>query len=132
MPPKTSNTHHVTFHFYKSAVMLSVPSSTSIKSLKTQLLAAFQPLSSTLPVEIPKAPSDIQLWETRAAVEGREGDDSLRCLEEDGGELGKTIIQLGWPRWKTLFVSFKGADGSFGQPIYTVPDVEDEEPEEVA
>ncbi|WRT70156.1 uncharacterized protein IL334_007150 [Kwoniella shivajii] len=130
MPPKQSNIHHVTFHFNKSAVLLSVASSTSISSLKTQLLPALKPLSSTLS-SLPTSASDIQLWETKSLVEGDESSspDGVRNLEGDG--IGsKTIAQLSWGRWKTLFVSFRNTDGTFSEPVYTIPDVEDEEPDE--
>ncbi|WVW86264.1 hypothetical protein I302_108306 [Kwoniella bestiolae CBS 10118] len=126
MPPKSSNLHHITFHFYKSAVLLSLPSNTSISSLKTQLLPALSPLSSSLPVDLPTSTSDIQLWEDKSLVEGQEGNEREIQLLEEGG---KTISQLGWGRWKSLYVSFKSPDGSFSKPVYTIPDVEDEEPD---
>ncbi|OCF41369.1 hypothetical protein I317_04850 [Kwoniella heveanensis CBS 569] len=138
-PPKISNLHHVTFHFYKSAVLLSVPSNTSIKTLKETLISALQPLSNTLssssltnPIISPAdlTPADIQLWESKAVVEGQEGQGSIRNIEEgDSGVGSRSVNALGWGRWKSVFVSFKNADGTFGEPVYTVPDVEDEEPD---
>ncbi|WVF72942.1 hypothetical protein IAT40_007760 [Kwoniella sp. CBS 6097] len=135
MPPKTSNLHHVTFHFYKSAVLLSVPSNTTIKVLKESLVSALQHLSSTL-AALPSpispsdlSPADIQLWESKEAVEGQEGQGSIRNIEDDSGIGSRSINALGWGRWKTVFVSFKNTNGTFDEPVYTVPDVEDEEPD---
>ncbi|WWD19683.1 hypothetical protein CI109_104145 [Kwoniella shandongensis] len=130
MPPKSSNLHHITFHFYRSAVLLSLPANTTINNIKSTLLPALLPLSQTLPIQIPTSTSDIQLWETKPPVDGQEASpsDGIRNLEEDGGVGGKSISALGWGRWKTVFVSFRGEDGEFSEPIYTIPDVEDEEP----
>ncbi|WVQ66910.1 uncharacterized protein L199_005101 [Kwoniella botswanensis] len=126
MPPKSSNLHHITFHFYKSAVLLSLPSNTTITSLKTQLLPALSPLSSTIPVDLPTSISGLELWEDNSLIEGQDQTDKdIQKLTEGS----KTIAQLGWDRWKTIYVSFKNPDGSFSKPIYTVPDVEDEEPD---
>ncbi|WWC91791.1 uncharacterized protein L201_006738 [Kwoniella dendrophila CBS 6074] len=133
MPPKSSNLHHVTFHFNKSAILLSLPSNTTINSIKTQLLPALEPLSSTLSEPKTTKSSDIQLWEYKSPVEGQEqnanGEKEIHNLESQSGISGKTISQLGWSRWKTLFISFKASDGTFPQPTYTIPDVEDEEPD---
>ncbi|WVR00133.1 hypothetical protein IAU59_007275 [Kwoniella sp. CBS 9459] len=138
MPPKTSNLHHVTFHFYKSAVLLSVPSNTTIKTLKETLISALHPLSSSTLSALPNpispedlSPTDIQLWESKEAVEGQEGQvqGSVRSIEDDSGIGSRSISALGWGRWKTVFVSFKNVDGTFDEPVYTVPDVEDEEPD---
>ncbi|KAK8853270.1 hypothetical protein IAR55_003973 [Kwoniella newhampshirensis] len=129
MPPKSSNLHHITFHFYRSAVLLSLPANTSINNVKTSLLSALAPLSQTLPVPIPKTTSEIQLWETKPLVDGQEPttDDGIRNVEDDPGVGNRSISALGWGRWKTLFVSFRGEDGQFSQPIYTIPDVDDDE-----
>ncbi|WWC64500.1 uncharacterized protein I303_107110 [Kwoniella dejecticola CBS 10117] len=131
MPPKSSNLIHVTFHIQKSAILLSVPSSSTINSLKSQLIPALQPLSSTLPKSIPKSPSDIQLWEYKDAIEGQDPsqDKQIHNLESASGVGGKSIASLGWERWKTVFISLKDAEGEFSKPVYTIPDVEDEDPD---
>ncbi|EAL19257.1 hypothetical protein CNBH3560 [Cryptococcus deneoformans B-3501A] len=154
-PPKEASIHHVTFHFYRSAVLLSLPNTTTFTSLKSSLLPALQPLAQTLPISLPASPNDIQFWEfTNSSSAGEEGDaaaagaageqKTLRCLENDPGIAGRDIKQLGWPRWKAILVrwvelpfliavganhamySFKGEDGSFKEPIYTIPDPDDD------
>lgn len=137
MPPKETSIHHITFHFYRSAVLLSVPNITTFTSLKAALLLALQPLAQALPISLPTSPDDIQFWEfVNSNSAGEEGDatavgaageeKTLRCLENDPGIAGRDIKQLGWPRWKTILVSFRGEDGSFKEPIYTIPDPDDD------
>ncbi|WWC72085.1 uncharacterized protein I206_106045 [Kwoniella pini CBS 10737] len=134
MPPKSSNLHHITFHFNKSAILLSLPSNTTINLIKSQLLKALQPLSTTLSFK-PNLISDIQLWEYKEIIEGQEiQEKEIKNLEDDesNNNIGnKSISTLGWERWKVLFISFKNPDDStFSKPVYTIPDVEDEEPDE--
>ncbi|KAL7424560.1 hypothetical protein Q5752_000244 [Cryptotrichosporon argae] len=127
MPPKRSDLVHVTFHFYKSAVLLSVPSTTSVSSLKSQLLPALQPLAATLPAP-PASVDDIALYEDRPVVDGEQGGAGATVpLDADADTIGK----LGWGRWKRVYVSF-AKDGAFGPPEYTIPDVDDDEPIEDA
>ncbi|KIR53527.1 hypothetical protein I315_04121 [Cryptococcus gattii Ru294] len=155
MPPKETSIHHITFHFYRSVVLLSVPNTATFTSLKAALLPALQPLVQTLPISLPTSPDDIQFWEfANSNSAGEEGDataagaageeKTLRCLENDPGIAGRDIKQLGWPRWKTILVrwvelpflitidanqsmySFRGEDGSFKEPIYTIPDPDDD------
>lgn len=74
----------------------------------------------------------------------------MRDLEAEEGGAGRSIAVLGWGRWKRVFVrqvlvyrdsitrgirtdvmnSFRGDDGEFAEPEYTIPDVDDEAPEE--
>ncbi|GFZ48781.1 hypothetical protein JCM24511_06530 [Saitozyma sp. JCM 24511] len=127
MPPKRSDLHHVTFHFFKSAVLLSIPASTTLTALKSQLLPALQPLSQTIPVSVPSSSDAIRLYEDNT-TEG--APTALRCIEEEKGAGGRSVAQMGWGRWKSVYVSFRDENGSFSDPVYTVPDVEDEEPVE--
>ncbi|KIR29264.1 hypothetical protein I309_01852 [Cryptococcus deuterogattii LA55] len=116
---------------------LTIASHRTFTSLKAALLPALQPLAQTLPISLPTSPDDIQLWEfansnsagekgdaTAAGAAGEEK--TLRCLENDPGIAGRDIKQLGWPRWKTILVSFRGEDGPFKEPIYTIPDPDDD------
>ncbi len=88
------------------------------------------------------------MYEDRALVEGAEGKGGLRCIEDDDkGVMGRSIGALGWGRWKKVYVryvvnrlsimikraevmssSFRGNDGRFEEPVYTIPDLDDEEP----
>ncbi|KAK1921972.1 hypothetical protein DB88DRAFT_376441 [Papiliotrema laurentii] len=128
-PPKRSDTVHVTFHFYKSAVLLSLPGSTTLGSLKSHLLPALQPFSAILEL-VPTSEADIQLYEEKIAVEGAESQGELRLLDKD--PQNKSLVVLGWPRWKRVFVSFRGKDGQFGEPVYTIPSPDDGEDEQEA
>ncbi|KAI9634165.1 uncharacterized protein MKK02DRAFT_38837 [Dioszegia hungarica] len=96
----------------------------TIAALKAQLLPALKPLSADLPFP-PSSAADIKLFEERT-VEGAEG---MRDLEDDEAGSGGSIQSLGWKRWKRVFVSFKGENGLFEEPVYTIPDVDDEMPE---
>ncbi|OCF61366.1 hypothetical protein L486_01014 [Kwoniella mangroviensis CBS 10435] len=79
-----------------------------------------------LPIHSPTSISDLELWEDKFLIEGQDQTDKdIQKLTEGS----KTIAQSGWGRWKTIYVSFRNPDGSFSKPIYTVPDVEDEEPD---
>ncbi|WVQ74238.1 hypothetical protein IAR50_003834 [Cryptococcus sp. DSM 104548] len=130
MPPKKSNLTHVTFHFGKSAVFLSVPSDIKVAALKQSLIKALRPFSSTLPVLAPSSTEDVQLWEL---VEPQEegGEKEIKNLEEGGDEGfgGRSLAALGWGGWKTLVLGFKAEDGTFGRPVYTLPDPDDEDVE---
>lgn len=134
---------------------LTIASHRTFTSLKAALLPALQPLAQTLPISLPTSPDDIQLWEfANSNSAGEEGDataagaageeKTLRCLENDPGIAWRDIKQLGWPRWKTILVrwvelpfliimdanqamySFRGEDGPFKEPIYTIPDPDDD------
>ncbi|ODN73251.1 hypothetical protein L202_07804 [Cryptococcus amylolentus CBS 6039] len=132
MPPKKSNLTHVTFHFYRSAVFLSVPSDTKISTLKESLVSALEPFSSTLPVAAPSSPKDIQLWELLEPQE--EGGQKEIGNLETGGDEGfgsRSLSALGWGGWKSLVLGFKGEDGTFGTPVYTLPDPDDGDVEAV-
>ncbi|UOH83548.1 hypothetical protein LQV05_006279 [Cryptococcus neoformans] len=116
---------------------LTIAAHRTFASLKTSLLPALQSLAQTLPISLPASPDDIQFWEFAssnsageegdAAAAGAAGEEkTLRCIENDPGIAGRDIKQLGWPRWKTILVSFRGEDGSFKEPIYTIPDPDDD------
>ena len=63
--------------------------------------------------------------------------------EDEQGIMGRSILALGWGRWKRVFVrwvsatlassatdqlvSFREANGHFGNPVYTLPDLDDDE-----
>lgn len=152
--PPLSPEHHVRASSV-GILQLTIAAHRTFTSLKSSLLPALQPLAQTLPISLPASPDDIQFWEfTNSSSAGEEGDaaaagaageqKTLRCLENDPGIAGRDIKQLGWPRWKAILVrwvelpfliavganhamySFKGEDGSFKEPIYTIPDPDDD------
>ncbi|WVQ84660.1 hypothetical protein IAT38_006815 [Cryptococcus sp. DSM 104549] len=132
MPPKSSNLVHVTCHFYRSAIVLSVPSDMTFTTFKSTILPALQPLASALPIHLPTSASQLQLWEANPPPPGapqNEAEEGIRNIELDSGVGGRTLAGLGWVRWKSVFVSFQDEDGTFAEPVYTVPDADDEEPE---
>ncbi|GMK57106.1 hypothetical protein CspeluHIS016_0309460 [Cutaneotrichosporon spelunceum] len=93
---KRSDIHHVTFHIQKAAVLLSVPESTTLASLRSQLVPALAALGDGALPTRPGSADDIQLWEDRE-VQGAEGGAGARHTIRD-------------------------EDGSFGEPSYTIPD----------
>jgi len=111
----------VAFHFHKSAVFLSVPSSTyvppslppqlqaqdlrTLSALKSKLLPAFKPLETIIPSPFPQSESDYQLYDDKEAIEGAEpAEGELKSLE-DGDLRNKTLLSLKWPMWKKVYVS---------------------------
>ncbi|BEI92073.1 uncharacterized protein CcaverHIS019_0408930 [Cutaneotrichosporon cavernicola] len=107
---KRTDIHHVAFHIERAAVMLSVPESTTVASLRAQIVPALATLArSNLPSAPPSSPDDIQLWEDREA----EGAQGIRVCDEG------SIKSLGWGRWKRLI---RDESGSFAEPSYTIPD----------
>ncbi|WVN86479.1 uncharacterized protein L203_101643 [Cryptococcus depauperatus CBS 7841] len=129
MPPKSSNLTHITFHFYRSAVLLSLPANSTITFIKSALVPALQPLAASLPTSPPTSTTSIRLWELVDSEGGEQTEKAIQCIESDPSAANKTISQLGWGRWKTILVSFE-EDGSFKEPIYTIPDPDDEDPVE--
>ncbi|ORX40521.1 hypothetical protein BD324DRAFT_647448 [Kockovaella imperatae] len=103
-PPKKSELVHVTFHFHRSIVVLSVPGSTTVSQLKTALIPALKPFqasNSPLPVPIPSSSADIQLYAEKLAVEGAEDmPTALRVLDDDK----KTLMGLELNRWPKVYV----------------------------
>lgn len=72
----------------------------TVGSLKSALLPALQPFSAVL--DPPSSENDIQLHEDKVAVEGaEESQGELRSLE---GDAKKSLVVLGWPRWKKVYV----------------------------
>lgn len=67
----------------------------TLEQLKTQLIPALKPLGDSLPVPPPSSEDDIELWE-----EATDAPDSIDKLETD-----LSIAGMGWPRYKTIFVS---------------------------
>ncbi|WOO86193.1 uncharacterized protein LOC62_07G009679 [Vanrija pseudolonga] len=122
--PKRSDVHHITAHLHKSAVFVSVPESTTLAQLKTQLVAALASLEGRVPV-LPASEADIQLWEDREIDGAAEGEQGIRVVEGEG-----SVLRLGWPRWKRVYVSVRAPGGEFERPVYTVPDPMDGEGEE--
>lgn len=102
---------HVTFHFYRSAILLSVPGSTTLSNLKTQLLPAFTPFASTLPAPTPSSTADFRLWDDKELVDGADaGEEAIKCLDDDEAGMKKSIQAAGWARWKTVYV--RSVDGA--------------------
>ncbi|RSH86231.1 uncharacterized protein EHS24_004468 [Apiotrichum porosum] len=126
--PKRTEIHHITVHLYHSSVLLSVPESTSVAAIRAQLVPAIAPLAPHIPIAPPATADDLQLWEDREAVEGAEGDQGIRLVDSTDKT---TVLKMGWPRWKRLFVSIRGPDGTFSQPEYTIPDPTDGDDDEV-
>ncbi|KLT39555.1 hypothetical protein CC85DRAFT_288413 [Cutaneotrichosporon oleaginosum] len=118
---KRSDVHHVTFHIERATVLLSVPEATTLASLRSQLVPALATLArSALSSSPPSSADDIQLWEDRDT----EGATGIRVCDEG------SIKSLGWARWKRLYISIRGDDGSFGEPSYTIPDPMDGDEEQ--
>jgi hypothetical protein len=75
----------------------------TLGSLKSHLLPALQPFSAILE-SVPTSEADIQLYEEKIAVEGAESQGELRLLDKD--PQNKSLVVLGWPRWKRVFVRY--------------------------
>jgi hypothetical protein len=111
-PKKGSDIQHITFHFYRSAILLSVSQRTYVKrvcltshrtidELKEQLVVALLPFQGICPVPIPVRVSDIGLFEEPAMVEGAESPPRPKLLRD---ATGKTIKDLGWDNWKKVYL----------------------------
>lgn len=91
---------------------------------------------------LPKSAADIRIWESAEAVEGSQEQAGLRCVDEDGSVASQSVLALGWGRWKKVYLAwatlskgsgadrrrFKDENGTFGEPVYTVPDADDPDP----
>ena len=77
----------------------------TLSSLKSQLIPALQPLSSTLPIPLPPSTDGFRLYEDRNPVEGAKDVGGLVSIEDDDkGVMGRSIAALGWGRWKKVYV----------------------------
>lgn len=74
----------------------------TLPDLRDQLVVALAPLAPHLSTLPPTDPSDIQLWDDRF-VEGAEGDQGIRALLTEDESM-MTIKELGWGRWKRLYL----------------------------
>lgn len=73
----------------------------SVAAIRAQLVPAIAPLAPHIPIAPPATADDLQLWEDREAVEGAEGDQGIRLVNSTDKT---TVLKMGWPRWKRLFV----------------------------
>lgn len=69
--------------------------SRTLEQLKAQLIPALNPLADSLPVPPPTTADDIELWE-----ETPDGPEDIGKLETN-----LSVAGMGWPRYKTIFVS---------------------------
>lgn len=67
----------------------------TLEQLKTKLIPALKPLADSLPVPPPTSEDDIELWE-----ETPDGPEDIAKLETN-----LSVAGMGWPRFKTIFVS---------------------------